>query len=71
MTLIVLPSRSPELNPVEQIWQYLRANWLSSRVFETCVDVVDAACDAWRRLVAVPEVITSIGTCDWAHIGQK
>ena len=29
------PSRSPELNPVENIWQYLRANWLSNRVFET------------------------------------
>ena len=35
MTLILLPSRAPELNPVENIWQYLRANWLSNRVFET------------------------------------
>ncbi len=35
MTLIFLPSRSPELNLVENIWQYLRANWLSNRVFES------------------------------------
>ena len=35
VTLIFLPSRSPELNPAEQIWQYLRSNWLSNRVFET------------------------------------
>lgn len=35
MTLILLPSRSPELNPVENVWQSLRANWLSNRVFET------------------------------------
>ena len=51
ITLIFLPSRSPELNPVEQIWQYIRANWLSNRVFETYDEIIDAACDAWNRLV--------------------
>jgi transposase len=35
ITPIFLPSRAPELNPVENIWQYMRANWLSNRVFET------------------------------------
>src|SRR5215216_6685331 len=30
ITLIFLPSRAPELNPVENIWQYLRQNWLSN-----------------------------------------
>jgi hypothetical protein len=35
ITPVLLPSRSPELNPVEQIWQFLRANFLSNRVFET------------------------------------
>ena len=43
----------------------------TSRSVETYVDIVEAACDAWRRLVAVPEVITSIGMRDWAHIGQR
>ena len=71
MTLIFLPSRSPELNPVENIWQYLRSNWLSNRVFDTHTDIIDAACDAWRRLTDRPDVITSIGVRDWAHIGQK
>ena len=32
--MILLPSRAPELNPVENIWQYLRQNWLSNRVFD-------------------------------------
>jgi transposase len=32
ITPIFLPSRAPELNPVENVWQYLRANWLSSRL---------------------------------------
>ena len=70
ITPIFLPSRSPELNPVENIWQYLRANWLSNRVFETYDAIIDAACDAWRRLIAQPQTISSIGMRDWAHIGQ-
>ena len=52
---IWLPSRAPELNPVENIWQYLRGNWLSNSVFATFDDVIDAACDAWRNLTATPE----------------
>jgi transposase len=68
ITPIFLPSRSPELNPVENIWQYLRANWLSNRVFETYDDIIDAACDAWRKLTDQPETITSIGSRAWAHV---
>jgi hypothetical protein len=71
ISLIFLPSRSPELNPVENIWQYLRANWLSNRVFDTYDDIIDAACDAWNRLVDQPSTITSIGSRQWAHIGQE
>ena len=58
--MILLPSRAPELNPVENIWQYLRQNWLSNRVFDTYEDIIDAACAAWRKLIAKPETITSI-----------
>ena len=67
----VLPSRAPELNPVENIWQYLRQNWLSNRVFETYEAIIEAACDAWRSLLAEPTTITSIGHRGWAHVGQK
>ncbi len=69
--LILLPSRAPELHPVENIWQYLRQNWLSAGVFETYEQIIDAACDAWRKLIAQPESITSSGMCEWAHTGQK
>ena len=60
----------PELNPVENVWQYLRQNWLSNTVFETYDAIIDAACDAWRKLIAQPETITSIGMRDWAHVGH-
>lgn len=71
ITLIFLPSRAPELNPVENVWQYLRANWLSNRVFDTYEQIIDAACEAWCNLIAQPQAITSIGMRDWAHSGQR
>ena len=71
MALVFLPSRAPELNPVENVWQNLRQNWLSNRVFDTYEHIVDAACDAWRKLLAQPQTITSIGTRDWAQAGQR
>jgi transposase len=70
ITPILLPSYSPELNPVENIWQYLRANWLSNRVFETYEAVIDAACEAWNNLIALPDQIKSIGMREWAHVGR-
>ena len=70
VTPILLPSRSPELNPVEQVWQFLRANFLSNRVFDTYDDIIDAACEAWQSLIDLPETSTSIGMRDRAHIGQ-
>ena len=41
ITPIFLPSRAPELNPVENIWQYLRQNWLSNTVFENYDAILD------------------------------
>jgi DDE superfamily endonuclease len=35
ITIITLPSKSPELNPVENIWRFMRDNWLSNRVFKS------------------------------------
>lgn len=70
MTLIFLPSRAPELNPVENVWQFLRQNWLSNRVFDTYETIIQAACDAWNKLRAQPQSITSIGSREWAHVGQ-
>ncbi len=71
IALIFLPSRAPELNPVENVWQYLRANWLSNRVFDTYEHIIEAACEAWRQFIANPQAITSIGMRQWAHIGQR
>jgi putative transposase len=71
ITPIFLPSRAPELNPVEKIRQYPRANWLSSRVFDSYDAIDAAACETWQKLIAQPDTITSIGMRDWAHVGQS
>jgi transposase len=70
LTIILLPSRAPELNPVGTIWQYLRQNWLSNRVFDDYQAILDAGCDAWNRLIEQPQTIRSIGRRVWAHVGQ-
>ncbi len=70
ITIILLPSRSPELNPVENIWQYMRANWLSNRVFDNHDAIIEAGCEAWNRLIDQPETIKSIGMRKWAHNGH-
>jgi transposase len=67
VTPIFLPSRAPELNPVENVSQYLRQKWLSNTVFGNYDAIVDAACPAWRKLIAQPETITSIG----ARLGSR
>jgi hypothetical protein len=67
MTLMFLPPRSPELNPVENVWQFMRDNWLSNRVFKDYEDIVDQCCRAWNRLVDQPWKIMSIGMREWAH----
>ena len=67
ITLLPLPPRSPELNPVENIWQFMRDNWLSNRVFKSYEDILDHCCFAWNQLIDQPWKIMSIGTRDWAH----
>ena len=67
LTLLPLPARSPELNPVENVWQFLRENWLSNRIFASHDDIVDHCCEAWNKLVDQPWTIMSIGLRKWAH----
>ncbi len=70
VSLLALPPKSPELNPAENVWQFLRQTKLSNRIFDGYDAVVTAACDAWNSLTADPDRIKSIGSRQWAVIGQ-
>jgi transposase len=67
LTLLPLPPKCPELNPVENLWQFLRDNWLSNRVFPSYRAILDHCCHAWNKLIAQPWRIISLGLRDWAH----
>jgi transposase len=67
ITIIALPPKCPELNPVENVWQFMRDNWLSNRVFKSYDDLVDHCCEAWNKLVEQTWRIMSIGLRQWAH----
>src|ERR1700749_2228084 len=66
ISVLPLPPYSPELNPQENIWQFLRQNYLANRVYETYAELVEACCNAWNALTADPARITSIASRDWA-----
>jgi hypothetical protein len=68
IVLLPLPPYAPELNSTENLWEYLRSNWLSHCVWDSYEAILDACCDAWNALIAKSEVITSIGTRDWAQV---
>ena len=70
ITLMTLPPYSPELNPVENIWQFLRQNRLANRVFESYDAIVDACCGAWNALIGIPEQIVSIASRSWARVSD-
>ena len=67
ITVLALPPRSPELNPVENVWQFMRDNWLSNQIFKSYEDIVALCCQAWNNLIDQPWKIMSLGMRKWAH----
>ena len=68
LSLLTLPPYSPELNPVENVWAYLRANKRAITVFNTYEEIVDACCNAWNFFANNPVAITSITSRTWAQV---
>jgi transposase len=60
VSLIHLPPYSPELNPVENLWHYLRAHHWSNRIYRDYEDLLEAATETWRKVCMEPEKIRSI-----------
>jgi len=66
ITIMPLPPYSPELNPVEQIWQQLRRTDFSNRCFENYEEIVSVCCQAWNRFARCTESIHSLCSRKWA-----
>ncbi len=68
IVLLHLPPYCPELNPMENVWAYLRANKLCARVWDSYDDILEACRQAWLFLINDPDRIRSIGTRDWETV---
>jgi DDE superfamily endonuclease len=68
ITLLHLPPYAPELNPMENVWEYLRANKLCNLVWDSYDAIVQACRKAWDFLINDPDRIRTIGTRVWACV---
>jgi transposase len=68
ITMLPLPPYAPELNPMENVWAYLRANKLCRLVWDGYSAIVAASNDAWQFLINDPQRIKSIGSRSWAWV---
>lgn len=60
ITIVPLPPYSPELNPIENLWHYLRSHYWSNRVFKDYDELCDVAEMAWRHTCPAPATIQSV-----------
>jgi transposase len=65
LSLAFLPPYSPELNPIERLWLYLRDNRLTHRVFADTAQIIETCCDAWNALLAETGRIRSLCSYPW------
>jgi hypothetical protein len=63
--LVFLPSYSPELNPMENIWKYLKENFFVNRIFKSLNEVEDVLCDSLRYIHSHPGLVHSITCYPW------
>jgi len=68
ITLVPLPPYAPELNPVENVWEYLRGNKLSITVYDDYEHILDASCEAWMFFANDKQRVASITTRHWAQV---
>lgn len=68
ISLLHLPPYSPELNPAEQVWQFLKQYFLSNRIFKDWDDIVNACVKAWNTFISVPSRIKSLCSREWAKL---
>jgi transposase len=71
ISLLHLPALSPELNPVEQVWNWLRQHHWANRVFENYDAIVHACCQAWNAFAALPKLVKSIGNRIWTRLHKQ
>jgi transposase len=60
VTVVTLPAYSPELNPIENLWHYLKSHYWSNRAYDDYDALEQAAVDAWEKAVLDPELMKTV-----------
>ena len=68
ITIIKLPPYSPELNPIEQVWQWIRQNELANRCFRGYDDIVDSCCSEWNSFIKDIDRVKKLCSRDWIKV---
>ncbi len=68
LSLITQPPFAPEVNPAENVSEYLRKNKLAIHIYETYDAIVQACCQAWNDLMETPDRIVSLTSRHWAKV---
>lgn len=71
ISLIALPPYSPELNPVENLWHYLRSHYWANRDYKDYAALMDAATDAWRKAALDPDVVKTVCAAPYLESAAK
>jgi len=70
LTLLLLPSYSPQLNPAEHLWEWMRRHHLSNRTYSGYKDIVDSCCNAWCDLIADKKRLRSMCWFTWIKAAE-
>ena len=68
VSILKIPPYSPELNPCEQVWQYIKDRWLKNRTYKDYDDILTVATEAWQSFVAEDERVQSLCSRAWAKL---
>lgn len=66
LSILPLPPYSPELNPVEQIWQQLRQSDWANRRFKNYDEIINVCCQAWNTFASQPDIVRKLCSRKWA-----
>ncbi|RLV58776.1 IS630 family transposase [Parashewanella curva] len=68
LSMLKLPPYSPELNPIEQVWSWLRQHCLANRCFDSYEDIVEQCCKAWNQFIECTDRVMSMCLRSWAKV---
>ena len=68
VSVIKLPPYSPELNPIEQVWSWLRQHYLANQCFQDYDDIVSKVCAAWNRFLECSQRVTKMCSREWIDL---